>query len=472
MLSMMTKLQNMIYGPLFFLFLWQLGSYKGLIQGALGAVSMFFFLNSEFLLRKNMDAVWESLTSNYDYFPLMSLNAFNLWWIVAKGDGMQVSDKFLTIGIMNAKTTGLFLFSTGYLVAALMMIKETMRSMVKRSAISPPPSLLIDRIHQSSDNTKRAVSIKNFLCDLSVQMDTSDILYRFFTALIIVCFSFFLFQTESHDRYAFPISVFSLLWGVLYVYRTNTEKMRMLFWRTRSFQTFIIGYIVFSTLFFLNLHTALAYNYPLNSISALHFLQSPTYTIPLSFLQLSVFFLFLWVIRKTIGMKVLSISILFLCGITLFSNLPLFTHTPLSLTKLTPLVRQQGFGSMAIDMPVNAGNGSSKQWDRLSVQYSFYKKGIGTHASSYIVYDIGGKFKRFTSDIGIDTEANSKGTVVFKIFGDDKLLYQSDIIKRFDYPKHVDVDITHVKKFALIVDDGGDGITDDHADWLNPQLWP
>jgi len=88
------------------------------------------------------------------------------------------------------------------------------------------------------------------------------------------------------------------------------------------------------------------------------------------------------------------------------------------------------------------------------------------------VYDLDGLFKRFTADIGIDTESGTKGSVLFKLYGDDRLLYQSEIQKRFEYPRHVDIDITGVKKFALIVEDGGDGITDDHADWLNPQLWP
>ncbi|MCJ7826028.1 hypothetical protein MUP56_00210, partial [Patescibacteria group bacterium] len=129
MLSMMTKLQNMIYGPLFFLLVWQLGAFKGLVKGIIGATAAFFLLNAEFLFKKNMAAVMESLTSNYDYFPMMSLNAFNLWWIVAKGAGMQVSDKLLSVGIINAKTVGLILFSTGYLLAGITMVKETLWNM-------------------------------------------------------------------------------------------------------------------------------------------------------------------------------------------------------------------------------------------------------------------------------------------------------------------------------------------------------
>jgi|GEM_PF-553053 len=481
MLSMMTKLQNMIYGPLFFLLLWQLGSFKGLVRGIIGATTAFFLLNIEFLLKKNMGAVVESLTSNYDYFPLMSLNAFNLWWIVAKGAGMQVSDKLLAVGMINAKTTGLILFSTGYVLAVMTMITETLKNMgtkkgsrkecgeqTKFCAASLPLQNGAHGKHEigTGDASKFSFANKAFR-----QPEISSILFRFFTALIIVCFSFFLFQTESHDRYAFPVCVFFLFWGLFSVYQTNTEKMRMLWWKTRTFQIFIIAYIVFSSLYFLNLHTALSYNYPLNSIPALLFLRSPLYTIPLSIFQIAFFFFFLFMARKTIG----AFSFLFVtCSLSLvilFLNLPLITKSPVSLTKLTPHTSQQGYGNRMTDMPVNA-SGPSKKWNRLSVQYSFYKKGIGTHAKSYIVYDLNGLFKRFSSDAGIDTEAGGKGSVVFKVYGDDNLLYESNIIKRFEYPKHIDIDITGVKKLALIVEDGGDGITDDHADWLNPKLWP
>ena len=266
MLSMMTKLQNMIYGPLFFLILWQLGSYKGLVKGILGAVSAFLVLNMEFFLKKSGSAVWKSLTSNYDYFPMMSLNAFNLWWIAAKGFGMQMSDKVLAVGMINAKTTGLILFSTGYLIAVLTMIKETILNMWKNKTepfkdnahiarrgtpVERPQSrnLLQQSVYnlgkifmwsedqhntfeecgvRTSDGGKRANENK----DAFNEFQTSDILFRFFTSLVIVALSFFLFQTESHDRYAFPLIVFLLFWIPHTIASHTTIKERIVFWKT------------------------------------------------------------------------------------------------------------------------------------------------------------------------------------------------------------------------------------------------
>ena len=74
--------------------------------------------------------------------------------------------------------------------------------------------------------------------------------------------------------------------------------------------------------------------------------------------------------------------------------------------------------------------------------------------------------------MGIDTDAGPQGSVQFEVYGDGKLLYASDIVRRYEFPRHADINVTGVKKLELIVTDGGNGITDDHADWLNTYLIP
>jgi hypothetical protein len=61
---------------------------------------------------------------------------------------------------------------------------------------------------------------------------------------------------------------------------------------------------------------------------------------------------------------------------------------------------------------------------------------------------------------------------VFEVYGDGKLLFQSDAIRRYDLPRHAEVDVDGVKHLGLVATDAGDGITSDHTDWLNPKLWP
>ena len=241
--------------------------------------------------------------------------------------------------------------------------------------------------------------------------------------------------------------------------------------RKNSFYIFPFTFFLFTLFYFYNLHTALVINYPTNGIPLLNNLTQPFFTITTSVVLLGLFAVFLvYLVRHTKRIvTVTAVATLF--TILFLGNLPLFTKKPVPLTKLTPYVSQQGFGTRQTDMPVNAGLGISK-WSFLSVQYAFYRKGIGTHANSFMIFDIGGHFKKFTTDYGIDTEAGDHGSAIFEVYGDDRLLFRSEKMGRFTMPRHTDIDITGVKKLGLVTTDAGDGINDDHTDWLSPTLWP
>jgi len=437
MLALMTKLQNMIYGPLYALFVLQIIGWNGLVAFLGGSAVAFFGLNIEFLKAGVMDRVIYSLTGNYDYFPYLSLQSYNLWWIVAGGHGMALSDKMLTIGIVKAKTVGLVLFSFGYLIAILHLIKEqAFRSDTNEDGVSP-------------------LSISN--------------LKSFFTSLVIVVSAFFFLQTESHDRYLFPAFVFALFWILLYVREHLTIKERTFFWTTKIFQNVITGYILFTVLYFLNLHTAFIANYPQNGVSLLLFLNAPFWTITIAILLIIGFLIFAF---SNISVWYGGLFVFGALASILFLNLPLLRHQPISLTKLAPISYSQGWGAMNVNMSVNANSNNWKTWNRLSTQYYFYSKGIGTHANSTIIYDLNKLFTTFAVDYGVDTEADSQASVQFEIYGDDVLMFRSDIMKRFDTPKHTQVNVTGIAKLKLVVTDAGNGIQDDHADWLNPVLYP
>lgn len=412
--AVMTKLQNMIYGPIFFLFLWQTLGYQGLIKGVKGAVCGFIGLNIEFLLARDSGRILRSLTQNYDYFPLLSLNAFNPWWIVAKGHGMQVSDKILALGITCAKTLGLLIFSSFYLFAVLRQILNKAKS-------------------------------------------TNDKVRFFIEGLVVINASFFLFQTQSHDRYMFPLSVFLLL---LTPFIPGSKQK---FW--------LLAYIVWSVFYFYNLHTALIFNYPNNGLMILSNIKEPVFTISVSIILTAIFFAFIiFLVKRTHAFAIFITLSAFVLGIFKL-NYPLITKKPVPLSSLAPAISQQSYGQRVKDMPVNASL-ESKTWTPLSVQYAFYRNGIGTHANSVIDYDLGGNFRSFTTDFGIDTEAGERGSAVFEIYGDGKLLFRSPKIGRFDLPGHTEVNVSGVRRLGLVTTDAGDGINDDHTDWLNPTLWP
>ena len=151
--------------------------------------------------------------------------------------------------------------------------------------------------------------------------------------------------------------------------------------------------------------------------------------------------------------------------------MPLLLKKPVQVSSLTPTAYKQDYGDRQINMPTDAFEGFNK-WGSLSVQYSFYRYGIGVHANSYQEFDIGKLFKTLSFDYGIDTAGGPKGSVTFEVWGDDKKLFASQKISRYEYPRHADVNVTGVRILKLVVTDAGDGITDDHADWLNPLLYP
>lgn len=140
-----------------------------------------------------------------------------------------------------------------------------------------------------------------------------------------------------------------------------------------------------------------------------------------------------------------------------------------SLAKLKTTGWSQEFASPRINMSVNS-YGGPYTWTRLSSMYFFYTKGIGSHAKSELTYELRGKFKRFSSDYGIDTEAGTQATVIFQVIGDKKILFTSPTMGRFDIPKHMEVDITGVNELKLVTLPTEDGNGSDHADWLNPLL--
>lgn len=428
MVSMMTKLQNMIYGPLFLLYLWQLTGFKGLLKAIIGSGISFLGLNIEFFLARDMARVMASLTENYDYFPWMSLNAFNVWWIVSGARGMQVSDKLLAVGLMNAKSTGLLLFSSFYLLAVLHLAKDSLLEMFKTSA----------KINQ---------------------VDQTMLTRHFLESLIVAAGGFFLFQTQSHDRYAFPLTVFLLLLAPFIFQQKKLKKI------------FLLLYGLFLITYFYNLHTALVINYPNNGLPFLSSLTQPFFTHLASGIQIGLFLIFLLYVAKRTNLLVCLIPVGYVVLMLLIQNLPLVTKKPVSVTKFKPFINQQGYGQLMTNMPINASLGFNK-WSPLSVQYMFYRKGLGTHAPSRVYYDIGRHFSRFTSDYGIDTEAGDKGTAVFEVYGDGNRLFSSTKIGRFDLPRHIDISISGIQTLTLVTADAGDGKNDDHTDWLNPVLYP
>jgi hypothetical protein len=98
-----------------------------------------------------------------------------------------------------------------------------------------------------------------------------------------------------------------------------------------------------------------------------------------------------------------------------------------------------------------------------------YAHGIGTHAPSEIVYRLEGRYARFCALVG---GGESGGTVVFQVWGDGRLLFESGVMHGLRGVATVDVPVDGVQRLRLVVTDAGDGIPADMANWAAPRLLP
>jgi len=106
----------------------------------------------------------------------------------------------------------------------------------------------------------------------------------------------------------------------------------------------------------------------------------------------------------------------------------------------------------------------------LSIHGEKFTDGVGTHATSKLRVKLDGHAKRFTAKAGVDDSAGSRGSVEFIVTGDGKTLWRSGVIKGGEPAKPVDVNLAGVQALVLRVTDGGDGESNDHADWADAKI--
>ncbi|MBM3497510.1 MAG: hypothetical protein FJX74_02460 [Armatimonadetes bacterium] len=98
-----------------------------------------------------------------------------------------------------------------------------------------------------------------------------------------------------------------------------------------------------------------------------------------------------------------------------------------------------------------------------------YRRGLGTHAHSRIVYELPAGHARFAATIGADQEVGVR-SIIFVVEADGHELYRSPLMGRESPPVELDLPVRGVRELALIVEDGGDGIAADHGNWAEARL--
>lgn len=107
----------------------------------------------------------------------------------------------------------------------------------------------------------------------------------------------------------------------------------------------------------------------------------------------------------------------------------------------------------------------------LKVNGKEYKKGIACKAPCIIDYALNGHWDVLAGHVGMDGSSGEKGRVLFRVYGEGKLLFESPRQTPQSIKQLVKVNIKGVKKLRLeVLGGGGEVSPEDLGDWIDMML--
>jgi hypothetical protein len=137
------------------------------------------------------------------------------------------------------------------------------------------------------------------------------------------------------------------------------------------------------------------------------------------------------------------------------------------LSDLTPISATSGWGPVEKDK--SNGERAAGDGRTLTLNGVTYAKGLGAHAPSDIRYVLG-NCSAFISDVGVDDEIGSIGSVVFQVYLDNVLAYDSGVMGTTTATRQINLNTTGKSQLGLVVTDAGNTQNSDHADWAGARI--
>ncbi|MFF3767425.1 NPCBM/NEW2 domain-containing protein [Streptomyces sp. NPDC001922] len=138
------------------------------------------------------------------------------------------------------------------------------------------------------------------------------------------------------------------------------------------------------------------------------------------------------------------------------------------LSALTPTSAGNGWGPVETD--TSNGEQAPDDGSPMTIEGVPYRRGLGVHAPSEVTYHLGGACSRMTVDVGLDDESVRDGSVVFRVYRDHTKVADSGLLTVDAPAERLTADLTGGSVLRLVVTDGGNGRTSDHADWADPRI--
>jgi alpha-galactosidase len=127
-----------------------------------------------------------------------------------------------------------------------------------------------------------------------------------------------------------------------------------------------------------------------------------------------------------------------------------------------------GFGPISRDRS-NGGTGAG-DGAPITLNGTTFSKGLGVHAPSSIALRPNGRCSSFAASVGVDDEVGNGGSVIFQVWGDGRLLFDSGVMTGASATRNINVNITGRTDLRLAVAGGVDTMNSDHADWANARV--
>ncbi len=162
-LAILIKSQMIILLPIIILITWKRCGFRTLMGGFAAFWASFLFILSPFFYFHTVDRIINVFASSVGRYPNVSMNAFNFWWLISKGNGRNFWDGERFLNLFALKTIG-SIFLLAFMVVLLKYLFDEERN-------------------------EKAV----------------------FLSCALALFSFFMLPTEMHERYILPVFAFLLL---------------------------------------------------------------------------------------------------------------------------------------------------------------------------------------------------------------------------------------------------------------------
>ena len=156
------------------------------------------------------------------------------------------------------------------------------------------------------------------------------------------------------------------------------------------------------------------------------------------------------------------------------------TSTPLSVvvsnaagstryvSDLVVVSQSNGWGPVERDR--SNGEAGAGDGGPLTIGGVVYAKGLGVHAVSDVVYAVPSGCTSFTAQVGVDDEVGGNGSVVFEVWADGTKRVSSPRLTGADNAVPLVADLTGASQLRLVVQNGGDNVDSDHADWAGARF--